>query len=659
MTFYDEKPLSLDSIAELEEGNTIEAKAAQGRDGRGELPGSIWETYSAFANTSGGWIILGVVEEGEEQRLVPVGVKDPRRLMKSVWDSVNNAQVVSANVLQPQNVYELEESGCKVVVIYVPAAARQKRPVYIKNDIMQGTYKRNFEGDYRCTESEVRQMVAESSEQSRDAAILDRFGIEDLEQETIRAFRGMVGARNPDHVALQGDDVHLLKQLGAIQQDRRRNELVVTRGGLLLFGKYSSLLEAFPGMFLDYRERRDEPDAPRWDDRIFSDGTWSGNVIDFYRKVYPKLVSDLKVPFQLDAYGRRIDETLVHKALREALANTLSNADYHASTPVVILKKPGRFIFTNPGRLRLPLKKILQGGVSDPRNGVIHRAFIWLGIAERAGSGIPTILHAWQKQHWQTPVFEERFEPEQTVFLLSTASLLPEEAVAHLRQRFGAEFEGLSVEGRVVLVTAYLEESVTHARLRNLLHLIHSRDLTMLLQSMVRQGLLRKEGTGRHLTYYFVEQEQDIAGERGDGQLSLSDAFYADSKGKEGSSDDSAENFQYRAENSQHSAVSSDDSAVSSDDSAVSSDDWKILQKIAAPVASKKRVDPVFMKETIVKLCQVKPLSLQELASLLERQDVNLRIQYLSKMVKAGEIFLLHSKSRTHPRQAYYAKNEG
>ena len=69
------------------------------------------------------------------------------------------------------------------------------------------------------------------------------------------------------------------------------NELLA---GLLVFGQDTSIREVFPYYFLDYQERPELQDPSRWLERITPDGTWSGNLFDFFRRVIPRIKSDLK-----------------------------------------------------------------------------------------------------------------------------------------------------------------------------------------------------------------------------------------------------------------------------------------------------------------------------------------------------------------------------
>lgn len=43
------------------------------KEAKSELPKSIWETVSAFCNTSGGWIVLGVAQQGKHFEVTGVG----------------------------------------------------------------------------------------------------------------------------------------------------------------------------------------------------------------------------------------------------------------------------------------------------------------------------------------------------------------------------------------------------------------------------------------------------------------------------------------------------------------------------------------------------------------------------------------------------------
>ena len=140
-------------MEEYREDNRIEAKRAQGG-----LPHSLWETYSAFANTLGGVILLGVAE-AEDKSLYSVPLFDPRELVDEFWEMVNDPSVVSVNLLQPGDVQILRSGQNPIVAIFVPRAGRRDRPVYVGTDPYAGPYYRRGEGDYRCPRHEVEAML--------------------------------------------------------------------------------------------------------------------------------------------------------------------------------------------------------------------------------------------------------------------------------------------------------------------------------------------------------------------------------------------------------------------------------------------------------------------------------------------------------------------
>lgn len=145
--------LDLNSLERYSENNRIEAKEAVGG-----LPHSIWETYSAFANTMGGVILLGVAE-AEDKSLYPIDLEVPEKLITEFWDTVNNPEYVSANILAEDDVQVRRADGKRIIVIKVPKAEKKNMPVYIGKDVFHGTYVRCGEGDYRCSVEQVKQMI--------------------------------------------------------------------------------------------------------------------------------------------------------------------------------------------------------------------------------------------------------------------------------------------------------------------------------------------------------------------------------------------------------------------------------------------------------------------------------------------------------------------
>lgn len=395
------------------EDNRREVKKANGG-----LPTSLWETYSAFANGYGGVILLGVKEE-KDGSWRTTGLQNEAKLRKDFWDTINNRKKVNINLLSEADVqtYAVGQNSDIIMVIYVPMAKREQKPVYINDDIFGGTFRRNFEGDYHCTRLQVKTMLRDQTEKTMDMEILDDVPMEDLNYETIRGYRNRHRTLKEGHPFERLNDYEYLRSIGAAAISVEDKQLHPTAAGMLMFGDEHNIVRRFPEYFLDYRELLDP--TIRWTDRLqSSSGEWSGNLFDFYFRVYNKMIKDIKVPFKISG-GDRIDDTPVHKAIREALANCLINADYYGVRGVVIKKEPDKMILENPGYIRTGKKQMRLGGESDPRNKALMKMFNLINIGERAGSGVPNIFNVWADEGWAEPEIIERFEPDRTILSLS------------------------------------------------------------------------------------------------------------------------------------------------------------------------------------------------------------------------------------------------
>ena len=310
----------------------------------------------------------------------------------------------------------IENAGGKdIIVIRVPRAARTEKPVYINGNPFTGSYRRNGEGDYKCSREQVQAMVRDAAVKTQDMIVLDNMGLDVFNYDSVKRYRLRMKNYRPGHVWEELEDVDFLYRLTAVGR-AEDGTLHPTTAGLLMFGYEYEIVKEFPMYFLDYQEQMD-PNT-RWTDRIVStSGDWSGNVYDFYFRVYNKIAQDIKIPFKLEG-GDRIDDTPVHKALREALANCLINADYYGRQGVVIVKKKDVITLSNPGEFRVEVKTAISGGVSDPRNSALIKMFNLIEVGERAGSGIPNIFNVWNKQGWELPTITENFDPERITLSL-------------------------------------------------------------------------------------------------------------------------------------------------------------------------------------------------------------------------------------------------
>lgn len=404
--------IDLKEIFKSSEKVNIEVKAAQGG-----IPNSIWETYSSFANTFGGTIILGIGEDKETKKFIPMGVPNAEKMISDIWNIVNNSQKVSRNILLERHVYVEQYEGKDYVVIDVPRAARTSKPIYVGTDMFKGSYRRNHEGDYLCTEAEIKTMIRDSLDTSADSAVLDNVGMDALNSDSIKSYRTRFEMIRSGHTwnALPNDE--FLIKIGAARVAEYDGKIHPTLGGLIFFGDFINIMNELPDFFLDYREKL--AIDTRWSDRVCSgDGDWSGNVYDFYFRIVDRLTADVKKPFVINKNLLRDDDTDIHKSLREALANALIHADYYGRQGIVIEKEFRKMKFSNPGIFRISLDDAIAGGTSDARNSRIFNMFALIKVGERSGMGLCDIYNYWKEYGYEKPIIKETINPDRITLTL-------------------------------------------------------------------------------------------------------------------------------------------------------------------------------------------------------------------------------------------------
>lgn len=476
------------------------------------LPKSVWETYSSFANTIGGVIVLGIKEHlnrSANERFEIKGVGNVDRLLKSFWDTVNSDKV-SRNILVDEDVECVDYDGKNIVVIRIPMANYTMRPVYINRNLLGGSFKRNYEGDYHCTDEEVKSMLRDANENGNDGVMIENYNMDDIDLPTLRAYRNRFEIRNVDHVFNQLDDKEFLRNMGGYTVDRNTRREGLTVAGLMMFGKGLSVRERFDNIRMDYIDKENADDNSRWSDRFTYDGTWENNLYNFFTRVMPKLTSNLKRPFKLEGM-ERIDDTPVHKAIREAMTNMIIHADFFITGVLKVEKYSNEFIFSNPGSLMLPIEDIMIGGNSKARNPRIQNMLRMIGYGDNIGSGYPAILKTWKEENWRKPTLLDRTELRQVDLTLPMISLLPENVLQEMKSCYGYETYGtLKATEQNILAYVWCGESVSNIELQQMLGL-NSIEVGKILHNMVEKQLLKRENKNRWTTYSAIKKSDEVS----------------------------------------------------------------------------------------------------------------------------------------------------
>lgn len=408
-------------LCRLGENKEVEFKSAAGG-----FPKEFWKSFSAFANTDGGIIVLGVIQKRDAFILDGLLQQDVVRMRKQFWDSAHNPSKVSHPLLSEKDIQDIDLGDSRWALVFrIPRAVYQLRPIYLTDNPFHHTYKRRHEGDYLCSDTEVRAMLRDADETGNDGKRMEHLDMRDVDMRTLREYRQMFQNSHIDHILNKVDDKEFLRHIGAYYVDRDTQEEGLTLAGLLMFGNGLAIRENLPMIRMDYVDLTGLSEGMRYSDRITYDFTWENNVFQFMARIMPKLLVGVKVPFALRKFTRD-DDAPMYRLVREAVTNMVIHADFLSEGVLRVEKRKDGFFFSNPGNLRLPVEDIYRGGTSKARNPKMQDMLRMIGYGDNLGTGFPTMVDMWKTAYGEIPLLQER--PELNTVELLFTGISPQDA---------------------------------------------------------------------------------------------------------------------------------------------------------------------------------------------------------------------------------------
>lgn len=348
---------------EMGEGNSIEFKKS-----RMEITKDLYDSVCSFSNRDGGYIFLGVTDDGE---ITGVEERAVSKMKKDFVTAVNNP-----NKLYPPLYLQLEEyvvDGKTVLYVHVPVSSQVCRH-------HGRIFDRNNDSDIDITDNTdlVYRLYARKSG-SYFVNKVTRFSMEDLRKDLIERARTMTSIRNANHPWKAMTDEELLRSAGLILKDEMTQDEGITIAGILIFGKDSTIMSVLPQHKTDAIFRVENID--RYDDRevIIT------NLIETYDRLIEFGHKHLSDPFVLEGVN---SVSARDKILREIFSNFLAHRDYSSGYVAKFVIEREKMFTENANRSNGSGALKLSSFEPYAKNPPISKVFREISLADELGSGM-------------------------------------------------------------------------------------------------------------------------------------------------------------------------------------------------------------------------------------------------------------------------------
>lgn len=389
--------------------NDIEWDDFEVKEASGGLPKSMWETVSAFSNTAGGWIILGVKEKKSENgsEYIVNGVANPEQMEQDIVTTLRSRSKFNAPVSCKALKYTIDDKN--VLVFEIPLSPH--RPVAIKSN--GEVYVRTGSGDTLATDMEVDAIVRDASFGAKSEMEVPGTGFKDIDTNSIASYRSYLRDFNRPLSFPTLNDEEFCRKLNIVLSSGR-----LSYGSLLMFGKRESVLDALPNFWIDYMEVPGNSYATA-SQRYTYRMPEQENIWECFQLIMHRLRNFVDAPYMEgpDIFGAEDNSQLF--CLREGLVNFCAHSDYFASAHPTIRVFDDRIVMQNPGRFILAADEFRSRILSMPRNPSIIRLFRHPKLSENAGYGIDKIS-GWKKLTGKSVIFDSDMLISTVTYLLTT-----------------------------------------------------------------------------------------------------------------------------------------------------------------------------------------------------------------------------------------------
>ena len=212
--FWEGKNMNFIDFSEQEQHKNFtepaESKELEYKLSQNKLSKSFWETVSAFANTDGGLIVLGVSEDKKGTYQV-VGVRDATEIRTQIFNGNNNRECISRPIINNADVLITTYEQKQLIQVIIHPEQYNSRPV----SVTKGTYVRTDDGDRLATEEQLKYFAIERQGEI-DTRLLNNFGLDDLEQTDLQSYKSLLKAKKAN---IATDTKEFLADIGVLKKD--------------------------------------------------------------------------------------------------------------------------------------------------------------------------------------------------------------------------------------------------------------------------------------------------------------------------------------------------------------------------------------------------------------------------------------------------------